>query len=130
MERLYGQMEANPRNEPGSHKMRLKEHLNPAEITIERKNESSEDEELIKDIQRAKKQSLKYINNEEVVSDYETEEDIEEIIEASEEVEEEVNVDDEELIDDTIEIDNNDIPEDNIGLIFFLFTNHSFLIKT
>ena len=22
-------MEANPRNEPGSHKMRLKEHLNP-----------------------------------------------------------------------------------------------------
>ena len=86
------------------------------EITIERKNESSEDEELIKDIQRAKKQSLKYINNEEVVSDYETEEDIEEIIEASEEVEEEVNVDDEELIDDTIEIDNNDIPEDNIGL--------------
>ena len=29
MERLYGQMEANPRNEPGSHKMRLKEHLNP-----------------------------------------------------------------------------------------------------
>src|SRR3990167_11502541 len=34
MERLYGQMEANPRNEPGSHKMRLKEHLNPFQLTF------------------------------------------------------------------------------------------------
>src|SRR3990167_4227353 len=34
MERLYGQMEANPRNEPGSHKMRLKEHLNPICLLI------------------------------------------------------------------------------------------------
>ena len=27
-------MEANPRNEPGSHKMRLKEHLNPFQLTF------------------------------------------------------------------------------------------------